>query len=316
MKSVTYLAPAKVILSGEHAVVYGKPALICGLGKYIEVTVSEEGTTDKEIEDFISPVLETIKEYLKKEKPELKLTKPVVNIVNAIPVGRGLGSSAAFAVALTAALLHFHTGKEPDKNIVNSLAYKAEKHFHGTPSGADNTTCCFGGLIFFRKEFEFLKTISALNSKLPDSIEQHLILIDSGRPEESTSEMVKQVRIYYNNNAEEADGILTKIEKVTKRMVVSVVKEDPKAFKEAIIENQSYLEKLGVVSDPTKELLKELSKFGVGKITGAGGKKEGSGYILFYADDRKKTEDFLDQYAIPFINFVQDFHGVHSQKSG
>jgi mevalonate kinase len=314
MKFVTYLTPAKVILSGEHAVVYGKPALTLALGKYIEVTVSEEGPSDADVEPFIKPVIETVHEYIKKEFPDTKLIQPSVTVVNAIPIGRGLGSSAAFAVGLSAALLHFYTGKEPDKNIVNTLAYKAEKHFHGTPSGADNTTCCFGGLIFFRKEFEFLKTISALNAKLPETIESHLILIDSGKPEEPTSEMVKQVRMFYNKYPEKAEEILGKIEKLTKRMVVAVVKEDAKSFQEILSENQKYLEMLDVVSDSTKALLKDLSSHGVGKVTGAGGKKNGSGYILFFAKDRKKTEELLGEHGIPFINFVQDFHGVHSQK--
>lgn len=314
MKSITYRAPAKVILSGEHSVVYGKPALIAGLGKYISVTISDS-KTNNDHGKLTQSIVNTAKEYVQKAYPSITLTDCSVIVSSEIPLGRGLGSSASLAVAICAALLHFYTGEEPDKNVVNTLAYKAEKLVHGTPSGADNTTVCFGGLIFFRKEFEFLKTISQLNSKLPKNIEDHLLLIDTGKPKETTGEMVKMVRIFYNEHAEEAELLLNKIEKITKRMVVSVVKEDASTFKEAITENQIYLEKLGVVSQSTIDLLKSLKKYGTGKVTGAGGKTDGSGYILFFADNRIEAEQYLQQQNIPFINFVQDFHGVQNQKS-
>ncbi len=315
MAAITYKAPAKVILSGEHAVVYGKPALICGLGKYMYVTVSDKGETDTQLLAGSKPVIEAVHTYLKKNYPDKQLKIPVISVKNDVPLGRGLGSSAAFAIALSAALLHYHLGEEPAKDTVNSLAYTAEKHFHGTPSGADNTTCCYGGLIYFRKEFEFLKTISALNAKLPEQIESRLLLIDSGKPVEPTSEMVKQVRIFYNEHPNEADEILCKIEKITKRLVVSVIKEDSKGFCEGLQENQKLLQELGVVSKKAEQLLEQLREYGTGKITGAGGNAEGSGYILFYAHDTAKTKTYLNENGIEYIPFIQDFHGVQYQKS-
>lgn len=311
MRSVTYKAPAKVILSGEHAVVYGKPALISGLGQYITITVSDGKSDEGTISEIIQPVIEVVQKHLKNASyPEVS-----ISFQNEIPIGRGLGSSAAGAVALTAALVHFYTGKAPEKDLINTLAYKAEKHFHGTPSGADNTTCCFGGLIFYRKEFEFLKTISALNCKLPEAIESKLFLIDTGKPLESTAEMVKQVSLFYNGNPAEADEILYKIEKTTKRMVVSVIKEDIEGFRKAIEENHNYLVQLGVVSQNAINLLSDLKEYGVGKITGAGGKKHGAGFILFLSVDPEKTQLFLQEKRIPFISFIQDFHGVQYQES-
>jgi len=315
MPSITYKAPAKVILSGEHAVVYGKPALIIGLGKYIVVTVCESGDSDPQLLEGSKPVIEAVHNYLQKKYPEKELKLPTITVQNDIPLGRGLGSSAAFAAALSGALLHYYLGEEPSKDTINSLAYIAEKHFHGTPSGADNTTCCYGGLIFFRKEFEFLKTISALHAKLPEIIESKLLLIDTGKPEESTMEMVKQVRIFYNANPLKTDEILNKMEKTTKRLVVSVIKEDVNGFCDSLKKNQSMLEELGVVSPRVSQIIEKLQEFGVGKITGAGGKANGSGFILFYAYDKDKTIRYLNNNIIPFIEFTQDFNGVQYQKS-
>jgi mevalonate kinase len=309
MKRITYRAPAKVILSGEHAVVYGKPALISGFALYSEVSVEEHDTMS--VPHVACTHVDTIvKNYLKKKK--LKFTERPFKVMFSmhIPLGRGLGSSASLAVSLAAALYEFYTGEEPEKDVVNSLAYQAEKEFHGKPSGADNTACCYGGLIFFRKEFEFLKTISALNFKLPETFEQRLFLIDTGKPAEGTLEMVRGVGKLYNESPEDTDAILTKIEKVTKRMVVAIVKEDAAFFRSSIEENQQLLEQLGVVSSAASTLLEQLKPYGAGKITGAGGKAEGSGFMLFYSDQPEQLEAYLKEKEVSYYQLVQDYKGL------
>lgn len=308
MKSVTYRAPAKVILSGEHAVVYGKPALVCGLGKYCTVTVSTG--LQKERATYIEEIYMVVKNYLKKTNAHFQEQPLTITFKNDIPLGRGLGSSASLCVALVAASLHFYTDTPPSKEIINTLAYQAEKHFHGNPSGADNTTCCYGGLIFYRKEFEFLKTISALNCKLPQSIEKQLFLIDTGKPEETTAEMVSHVGQLYNKQPKKTDSTLYAIEKVTKRLVVSIIKEDTQMFRDCLTDNQKLLVQLHVVSEQTQKLVKELQTFGAGKITGAGGQKDGSGYLLFFADSPEALTEYLTAHDIPYLSFSQDYQGV------
>lgn len=310
MRTVTYSAPSKVILSGEHAVVYGKPALVSGLALYCTVTISE-AETQMVIPEAYAHIPEIVEKYLEKQNITYTKRPYSVDVQFEMPLGRGLGSSASLSVATIAALLHFYVDREFDKETVNNLAYQAEKHFHGNPSGADNTTTCFGGLIFFRKEFEFLKTISALNFKLPSSIEKQLLLIDTGKPAETTAEMVKGVGKKYNDNPEAMDLAFMKIEKATKRMVVSIVKEDTVFFKQALLENQEMLETIDIVSDTAKKLLIELQPFGAGKVTGAGGKKEGSGFILFFADDMEAVQTFLDKKGVKYYPFQQDYKGLH-----
>ena len=306
---ISYKTPAKVILSGEHGVVYGKPALITAIARYATVHVqpSKKLTVPHEAVTSIEKAVIT---YCEKNKLSFEDRPYELTYDIDIPLGMGLGSSAALSVAVSAALLEFFTGKEPSKEAINTIAYQGEKQFHGNPSGADNSTCCYGGLIFFRKEFEFLKTISALNSKLPKEIEDHLYLINTGQPLESTKEMVKMVGKRYNENPIETDHLLSALEKVTRRMVVSVVTEDTSMFRACVEENGHILETMHVVSPDAQQILLSLKDFGVGKITGAGGKKNGSGFALFFADDPEAFEAEVTKKKLDWSKFHQDHTGV------
>ncbi len=308
MKSVAYSAPAKVIISGEHAVVYGKPALVSAIDFRLACRISEAGkqTGDRHME-YID---QQVRNFLREKKYVIPKKSFTSSIESRIPIGRGLGSSAALSVTASAALLEFYTGRSFDKEIINNVAYGAEKQFHEKPSGIDNTAATFGGLIYYRKEFEFLKTISSLNFKLPSAIADRLYLIESGKPAETTGTMVQRVGKLYNAWPAETERILNAIEKITKRIAISIIKEDAAFFAENIAENQKLLEQLHVVSEKTKSLLISLQKFGIGKITGAGGQAQGSGFILFYTKNREKFEEYMQKNIIPYVKFQQSAEGV------
>jgi mevalonate kinase len=234
-------------------------------------------------------------------------------IKSEIPSRKNLGSSAALSVAASAAFLHFYAGREFTKEVINQIAYQSEKHFHGNPSGGDNSASCFGGFIYYRKEFEFLKNISSLNAKIPKNIMDHLFILDSGKSAETTGDMVAKVGKLYNENPKHTGSIMNEIERVTKRMVVAIVKEDPKMFAEAVAENEKLLESLGVVSPKTVELLSSLKEIGTGKVTGGGGYKAGSGNLLFFAYDPQTAEQAIKKKNITAMKFTQDFEGVKNQ---
>ncbi len=311
MKQIAYRAPAKVILSGEHSVVYTKPAFVTAVQLYLTATLTASQTSiSQQKSDPFEFCDKTIRAFVQKEGALAQKIKPYLSITSTIPQGRGMGSSAAYCVAVCAALLEWYTGKQPSIEVVNNNAFQCEKYFHGIPSGVDVSASSYGGLIFYRKEFEFLKTISALNFKLPKPIEERLILIDSGKPKESTKEMVSHVGKRYNQYPQKMDRVLSSIEKVTKRMVVSIVKEDAAFFGDCIKENQKLLEGLGIVSRRTKRLLSVLESFGMGKVTGAGGVKTDSGLLLFFAKDTARLIDFLNEKQIEHYPFKQAFAGV------
>lgn len=305
--SISYSAPAKVILSGEHGVVYGKPALVSAIDLRLTSIVSE--TTKQSSDDLTRFIAKTVLSYLKKKNLQHAEKNIKITFQSDIPRGRGLGSSAALSVSSVAACLHFFTGVTPSKELVNNIAYLIEKRFHANPSGVDVSASCFGGLIFYRKEFEFLKTISALNFKLPMQFEENLYLIDSGKSKESTKEMVQLLGKQFNSSPN-IETNLIRMEKITKKMTLAIIQEDANLFAECIQKNEEILENLDLVSQSTKNLLEKLSTYGVGKITGAGGKKTGSGYIIFLSHNNNKLEKYLNSNRITFMKFKQNAQGV------
>lgn len=295
---ISYSAPAKVILSGEHAVVFGKPGLVSAINLRLKFSLWEESIIvgDKNIL-FISNI---VKDYLKKKKVNFVDKQFNFKIKSEIPIGRGLGSSAALSVASVAALLEFYTGRQFEKNIINNIAFHVEKYFHQNPSGVDNSASCFGGMILYQKQV----SLKNLNYQIPKIIEEKLFLIDSGKPKETTGEMVDFV------GTKSVGKILDEIEITTKKLEESIVSENINLFKELLVNNENSLEQLGIVSENTKKLLSSLSKFGVGKVTGAGGKKTNSGFILFFTENKKGLVDFLKINKIKYYQFVPDYQGL------
>lgn len=299
---ISYSAPGKVIISGEHAVVYGKPALVSAINLRLKFTVTnlarscQDCNSDKEI-FFIS---NKVKQFLAEQKIKFIDRLFDYKIESEIPIGRGLGSSAALSVASTSAFLEFYTGRVFEKEIVNELAFLVEKYFHKNPSGVDNSAACYGGLILYQKNVK----IKNLDFKIPKNIEEKLFLIDSGKPKETTGEMVNFV------GTQDVVNIFDDIEATTNKFQETMEKENINLFKQCLFDNERLLEKIGVVSENTKILLEELSKFGVGKVTGAGGRKTNSGYILFFTENKKELVNFLRSNKINFYKFVPDYFGL------
>lgn len=203
-------APGKIILFGEHAVVYEKKALAAALDLkcYCLVEPSEEedqiklvlpdsnlttfwklsqlpwesvpkltGTGELKVDSQLSEAILTLVKQ-KVEKPNLieaahaflylfvhlavseKRRAQVYTVRSALPIGAGLGSSAAYSVSLSTALLYTHAHIQvpttasidtTSASVINQWAFLGEKILHGNPSGVDNTVSTYGGAIGYRK---------------------------------------------------------------------------------------------------------------------------------------------------------------------
>ncbi len=260
-------APGKVHLLGEHTVVYGKPALLSAINKRVTVTI---GQKDQNYNILRKAIDELIRKKFKRKIPDY-------SIESQLPVGSGLGFSAAGSAAIIAALLS-HFKIKWDLNLINELTFEAEKVFHGNPSGGDNTTVVNGGLMMFQKG----KKPILLTSKF-----KNFILIHSGKPFEKTKEMINIAKPKINS-------ILDSQETLTKQMVIALRNGD--GLIDIIKKAEKNLEKIGVVGKKAKKIIRDIEKLGgAAKISGAGGVKEGSGMLLAYHQNPQKILNYAKQ---------------------
>ncbi|RJR15731.1 mevalonate kinase [Candidatus Microgenomates bacterium] len=288
MKKIVVSAPGKLHLSGEHAVVYGKPALLTSISKRLFVTVTETSGSELVIDlpdvhsSDTTAGQKLIKRLLTIAQTQFQhnITGLTVSVHSEFPIASGLGSSAALSVALVGAMSQLVQAPWNQTDI-NEKAYSLEKLIHGNPSGGDNTIASFGGLLWYRKEFEFLKTFWMLPFTIPKNFGT-FFLFDTKR-HETTADLIGFVT---KKSKVSREAIFNQMELVTKTIVQAIKDEDKKQFIQSLTENERLLENLGVVSAATKKLIRAIEiAGGVAKISGAGGRKSGSGMVLALLDE-------------------------------
>ncbi len=301
---ITISVPSKVHLLGEHSVVYGKPALLAAIDKRISVTITSSKTKRIQgIEIYAKEIGELLKILEKeiKKKTGLKKIQPYSITINSqVPVGSGLGSSAALSASFTAALLSFL--KIPwNKKTIFEIAYEGEKFFHGNPSGGDLATAIEGGFLWFRKEFEFLKTFSPLPFKPHKNIKQ-FILINSGKPKESTREMIEKVAKLKTLLPQEVQALFSLQEELTKQMVIALKDGNEDSLIDCIKLGEKNLEELGTVGTKAQSIIRDIERLGgAAKITGGGGVKLGSGMLLVYNKNMKGILSYAKQKGLEVL---------------
>lgn len=161
-------AAGKVILLGEHAVVYGRPAIavpISDIRATVEVTdlspgertyilaedLGETYRLDQEYEgEAAYPLQTTVRNTLDHLGVATADRALAIDIRSEIPIARGMGSGTAVATALVRALSE-HFGRYLGSRAVSDLVYKTELIYHGAPSGVDNTVVAYEQPVFFVK---------------------------------------------------------------------------------------------------------------------------------------------------------------------
>lgn len=309
-RNITVSAPAKLHLLGEHAAVYGKPAILTALDLRVKVTVSQGRTIPqqyKKIQQIIDRIV----------KKELKLKKfPLysLEISSNIPAGIGLGFSAALSAAYVGALLDY-LRVDWNLELINRLAFEAEKVFHGNPSGGDNSTVVYGGLVWFRKEDTDLKLIQPIPFPIPAKLGKNFILINTGKPQESTKEMVDAVKLFSNKKPKLLSRFLENQEKLVKNLLTAIKEGQEKELVKIIKEGEKNLEEIGVVSQQTREIIRKIEKSGgAAKISGAGGKKDASGILLCYHKNKIVLQKLAEKYGLAYFLVKLGSEGVRIEK--
>jgi mevalonate kinase len=307
---VTVSAPGKVFLMGEHAVVYGKPALLSAINLRLSVSVTKgSGNTitidSQESPEYILHAIQKVGEYY-----HISRLPPLhVIVVSAIPAGYHVGSSAATAVATVAGVTYF-LKKIWNPVVFNRIAYDVEKKQHGNPSGADNTAVTVGGLVWYRRELEFLKSIWQLPYHINERV-NHFFLIDTGKPKETTGEMVARVAAKVKKQKSTMDSIFLVNEEQVRRITVALKVGDEREVVDAIRIGEKTLEDMGVVSKKVLPVIRDIEKHGgAAKILGGGGVEAGVGFLLCYHTDKKQIADICKKYSYTIVDIRLGEGGV------
>ena len=272
----TSSAPAKAILLGEHAVVYGQPAIaapLANLRAYVDaritalplqVSASHAGGAPffwcKDESNSTNPLeraIELCARYFAVSALQGELA-----VRSDIPVASGLGSGAAVSAALArgvAALL----GREiPDEDL-NAIVYEVEKLHHGTPSGIDNTVVVYERPIYFVKgrSTDFIKISRALS----------LVVADTGIPS-PTRDAVADVRDQLKRRPGQTQDLFERIGALVEQARAAIETGDHGQLGQLMLQNHSLLQALDVSSALLDRLVEAAMRGGAygAKLSGGG----------------------------------------------
>lgn len=256
MPAISASAPGKIILFGEHAVVYGHPAIavpVTQVQAKAIVTANPRGTPGQVRVQAPNIDLDATLEELPQKDPlaaairgvlaELGIDRPpalTLRITSTIPLAAGLGSGAAVSVAAVRALSSFLGQPLPDERV-SALAYVVEKIHHGTPSGIDNTVITYARPVYFKRssQIEGHSEIETLEVAKPFTI----VIGDTGIPS-PTAVTVAHV------------GKALQAEPMVYEQIFEAIEKIAEAGREAI--ESGHWEALGALMDENQALLREM----------------------------------------------------------
>lgn len=269
-------APGKVILLGEHAVVYGRPAIAVPVWQVTAraaVLAGEAGSgcviwardvdlrialRDADGEEPLALVTRLALERLGiTAEPDWR-----IELQSSIPIASGLGSGAALSTALVRALFA-QAGHIADPATISSLVYESERLYHGTPSGIDNTVIAYGVPIWFVR--------GQPPAPFAPSNAFTLVIADSGI-RSPTKETVGDVRRGWQADPAHFEALFDAIADLVTQARPAIEGGDFVRLGELMNADQALLEQLGVSSPPLEQMIAAARRAGAwgAKLSGGG----------------------------------------------
>ncbi len=278
MPAISASAPGKVILFGEHAVVYGQPAIAVPVQQVAakavvspaiqaasgsvhitapKVNIDSDLAEMPEGDPLAAAVRATLRELAIEKPPAFKL-----RISSTIPLAAGLGSGAAVSVAIIRAVSTFLGETLPDERV-SALALEVEKLHHGTPSGIDNAVITFTKPVFFTKG----QPIQTFRVAKPFT----LTIADTGVAS-PTRVAVGAVRAAWKKNKQHYEDIFAAIGVIVTKARAAIESGDNPALGPLMDQNHSYLQEIDVSSPELDRLVIVARQAGArgAKLSGGG----------------------------------------------
>ncbi|OGO93476.1 MAG: mevalonate kinase [Coxiella sp. RIFCSPHIGHO2_12_FULL_44_14] len=334
---LTVQTPGKLILSGEHAVLHGHPALAMAVNRYMQATARwtspfhfsfnlmgihfKQRATLHALRKLKTRLVEkyhqhqlgflSIREVLQKPfelslftainvldrlKNKLPMGLDIATESN-IPIGCGMGSSAASVVSIVYALTQFL-----DMNVTLDdyikLGIESENLQHGHSSGLDVHTVYHGGCIRYENGSGHARSIP----QFP------MMVVQTGRPYSNTGECVAHTAAYFKNGSMGRDFAA-----ITNALEQALTAQTLPAIQECIRHNQCLLNHIGVVPAKVNAFISEVEKRGAAaKICGAGSiAGDRAGIVLVVAEAEIDITAIVQQYGYTSMIVHSDTRGTH-----
>lgn len=315
-------APAKLILSGEHAVVYGQPALALAIDKYVFTSIKpfKENLFQFKFVNLnlvVGLTSQQLRELKQTVAANKRIAHPVellqyafiyfmealdfdcvhgleITIESSIPIGCGLGSSAASIISLLHGLCcYFAKPLSLDEYVV--LGRQVENLQHGVSSGLDLFISAHGGYYYF-DHGKFTK------KELP---QLPMILVNSGKPESTTGECVAHAAKFLS-----AQVVLDDFATVTTAMALAIENHNIFALQDCIRENHRLLQHIGIVPTKVGQFIAAVEALdAAAKISGAGAVKGANGGIIIVIGDIGITQ-LAHQFGFEVLPVSGEANGV------
>lgn len=300
-KKVRASAPGKILLFGEHAVIYGRPCIVTAIDKEVQVFLKPRRDKNFSLTadalgfaNFPINLAKPVKSYPKTAQFTVSTLKnfkekfglPSFDIITKSQIQEsGFGTSAALIVALAKALLR-SSGKKVSREELFRFCYRVMLEVQDVGSGFDIAAAIWGGTLYFTTGGA---TIEQLET--PDL----QIVVGHTQVKAYSPSIVKDVAKRVKKETNWAEEIFDQIESVVKEAKVAIENNNLKRVGELMNRNQKLLEKLGVSSPELDRLITRALDAGAygAKLSGAG---RGDFMIaLVNKESREKVEDSIER---------------------